>query len=423
MLVRMATSPRERLDRELERIDSLEEQGELPDGLHPKLYRFARTLDKANTAHRMKDRHGDTVALEPRSVEVYLRCLRIVTTGGLDLLSDGASEFNALMDAWNESGKRSKRTLNTYQAAARRFYRCFDLGVDPSDITTFRAEALPKHDEADMFTEDEVWALRRACGRTRMPTRNRAFLELLIFSGQRIRALLTLRRRDVDVETGHLYLNDEVDGLKGALRRGRRRPIFGARKYVRDWLEAHPFDDPGAWLFVGDPNHWKTDLDDHWAGPTADQVLRRIGTDAGVDKPVNAHNFRHYCVTVLRRDYDRDWEEINALVGVVKGSDLPKTTYSHIGDDALTENIEEAMGYKESEESNRFAPPVCPTCAEVLKPHWRECPSCRELFAPDGRELQDDAKDELAESLGVEDLTAKDRERAAAVLKRLLRAD
>jgi hypothetical protein len=61
----------------------------------------------------------------------------------------------------------------------------------------------------DMFTEDEGNALRRACGQSELPTRNRALLELLIFTGQRLGALLTLRIGDVDTREGYIYLNDD----------------------------------------------------------------------------------------------------------------------------------------------------------------------------------------------------------------------
>lgn len=69
-------------------------------------------------------------------------------------------------------------------------------------------------DERDMFTKADVKALRGACDHPR----NRALLEMLIYCGQRINALLTLRIKDIPkTEDGSLegvfYLNPDSGGL------------------------------------------------------------------------------------------------------------------------------------------------------------------------------------------------------------------
>jgi integrase len=316
-------------------------------------------------------------------------------------------------------------TLIGYQCGAQAFYRYHDLGIDPDDIHVYNDTSEPRHDERDMFTEEDVEALRRACGESQLPTRNRALLELLIFTGQRIGALLTLKIGDIDIQEGYMYLNEEYDaengGLKGALDRGRKRPMFGARKYVRDWIQYHPEgDDPDAWLFIGDPSHWKTDPDGHWAKVSADRVLRRIGEAAEIDKPVNAHNFRHYCATVLYRDYDLDRDTIRMLFGHKEGSTVLEETYTHLFDEDYIEKAEVKLGYREEEERNPFTPETCPTCGEILQDDWRQCPNCQEVFAPGQEAVEEMASDVQEEvttaALSEEDLTAEER----AGLKTLL---
>jgi integrase len=396
----MATGPRDRLEREKETIRSLAADGPISTGGRDVLLKYATAVDPDTVRHSYQV-DGETRTHSPRTIEGYLQCLRIASEDGFDLLEDSADEFNDLMARMHDEQGKSKSTCLRYQCAAQAFYRYHDdLGVDPDDIETFTPDSSSKHDELDMFTDDEVTALRRACGESNMHTRNRALLELLIFTGQRINALLTLRVKDVDVEAGYIYLNDEYadeqGGLKGALRRGRKRPMFGARKYVRDWIQYHPEgDDPEAWLFIGNPNHWKTDPDDHWATVSADHVLRRIGDAAGVDKPVNAHNFRHYAATVLYRDYDVDGDTIRMLFGHVKGSSALEDTYSHLFDEDYIHKAEEALGFREEESASTFTPDTCPTCGEILQDHWRQCPSCQEVFGPteDFEELLDEAAD------------------------------
>jgi len=78
-----------------------------------------------------------------------------------------------------------------------------------------------------MYTEDEVQALREAVDNAR----DRCMLELFLNTGQRIRAIQTLRVKDVDPEdgtTGSYYLNTDAEGLKGAAQNGSKRPLLGA---------------------------------------------------------------------------------------------------------------------------------------------------------------------------------------------------
>lgn len=376
----MATTPRDRLNRELEKINSLDDSA-----IADRLAELAAALDAEKTRHKWFDVEGRHKDHPPRTVERYVQGLRILAADGVDLLGIDAAEFNTVIDGRHDAGLAKKTTLQGYQVGGRKFYHYHDdLGVDPDRIHVYKERSEPRHDEQDMFSADEVATLRNACGDTQSPIRNRAMLELLIFTAQRIRALVTLRRGDVDTDDGYLYLNDEVDGLKGARKRGRRRPLFGARKYVRDYIQYNRSDAaPDDWLFVGDPNHWKSDPDDHWAEPSVDQVFRRMADSVGIDKPVNAHNFRHFRVTELRADPNVDNDQIRALLGVADNSDIFKTTYSHVEDGVYFDQMEEAMGYKESSVEQSSTPEACPTCGELLEPDWRRCPSCDELFGPE----------------------------------------
>jgi integrase/recombinase XerD len=429
----MATTPRDHLDREERRIESLADDGEITTECRDALLEYAVALDGSKVRHKLFGADGNIVELSLRSIDAYLRNLRTVATdGNLDLLNATAKEFNETIDQLHDESSRSKTTLSSYQCAAAHFYRYHSsLGVDAEDIHVYNAPSKKKHDERDLFTEDEVDALRQACGETRWPVRNRALLELFIFTGQRIGALVTLRIKDVELNppgndnNSYIYLNDDYvrengGGLKGALARGRKRPMFGARKYVRDWLEYHPEgDDPEAWLFVGDPNHWKTDPDDHLARPTAEQKLANIAEYAGVEKPSNPHAFRHYCATVLYRDYDLDFNTIRMLLGHRKGSNTLETTYSHLLDDDFIQKAEESLGYREETNRTPFTPETCPTCGELLKDGWRQCPNCQEVFGPTEQieEAAEDIEGDVVDAALTEDLDADDRAALQAILE------
>ncbi|WP_254768283.1 site-specific integrase [Salinilacihabitans rarus] len=416
----MATTPRDRLNREKNTIDELADVGELSRDVRDALLEWADALDGETTRRKYFDADGSEKTYAPRSIEAYLQSLRLCVERGCDLLKCSAEEFNAFIDGQHDDRGLSKTTLARYQSAARTFYRYHDtLGVDPDDIHVYSERSPPRHDEQDMFTHDEVDALREACE----TPRDRAFLELLIFTGQRITALQTLRIRDADVQEGVIYLNDDVDGLKGAADRGRKRPMFGARKYVRDWLQYHPRkDDPDAPLFVGDPKNHRTNLDEPWSDPGIRQHLKRIADRAGVDKPVNPHNFRHYFVTVMKRDYDLDSDTLRSLLGVAPDSTILETVYAHVTNDEYVEKAEIAVGYREPERESPMTPDACPTCGELLKDHWRRCPSCDELFGPDIEQLAEEtdaaSDDALDEALDSDDpLSAEERQAVRTVLE------
>lgn len=418
----MATTPRDRLEREKAKLPGYVDEGVLAPACRDALLEYADALDGATVRHKYRDAEGNVTEFKPRTIEDYLRSLRIASEHGATLLEMSAAEFNDLMDTLHDDHGKSKSALAGYQCAAAAFYRYHDLGVDPDDIHVYNSDTTPKHDEADMYTEAEVRSLRQACAESNNPVRNRALLELLIFTGQRLGALLTLRQRDVELEApgeddnSYIYLNDEYEaehgGLKGALVRGRKRPMFGARKYVREWLAAHPRDGDDEWLFVGDPSHWKTDLDDHLARPSARQNLGRIAKRAGVDKPVNPHNFRHYCATVLYRDYDVDTDTIRMLFGHTETSSSLEETYSHLFDEDYIRKAEAALGFREDEQATTFTPDVCPTCGELLESHWRQCPACQEVFGP-GEQFEERLETVAEEATGAA-IESQDPERIAA---------
>lgn len=416
----MARTHREKLARDLERLENWVAAGDVPEATLEYAERYRDTLDASKPNTTATDLDGEVYACKPASVQTYVNKFCAMAADGVVLPFADAEAVNDYFDRRHGDDLKAS-SLRPYCAAARSFYRIFeDLGVDPEAIDTYRGNGAPKHDEQDIFTEDEVFGLRKACARTQNPVRNRAFLELLIFTLQRLTALLTLRVGDVDVDEGAIYLNDDYDaregGLKGALRRGRRRPVYGARTYLRDWVEARDADSASDWLFVGDHTNSQTAVGDHWSERSARGFLNTIGELADVDKPTNPHNFRHYGITVLRWDYDIPWDEINAQAGVVKGSEMPKTTYNHVDDTDLRRKIEERMGLKD-ERQNRFAPVVCPVCGEVMKAGWRKCPVCDEQFAP-GADEGDAELDWLAAEA---DMTADTFERVLGrTLERLL---
>jgi integrase len=255
-------------------------------------------------------------------------------------------------------------------------------------------------DPDDILTHEEIEAIRREVDASVNPIRDRALLEMLIYTGQRIRALQTLRIKDVnaDESPGYVLLNDEIEGLKRATQRGRRRPLLASRKYVRDWLERHPQrDDPDAWLFIGQPSHSTSDPDKPWSAEQMRRMLRRAAKRAGIENykdRVHPHAFRHYWYTNMRLRENADPEDLKAVGGWSEGSNTPEEIYKNFHDDEHGKRLERDLGHREKDDIRQFIPETCPVCAEPLEKHWSQCPNCGEDFEEDiVQEVEEDTID------------------------------
>jgi hypothetical protein len=132
--------------------------------------------------------------------------------------------------------------------------------------------------------------------------------------------------------------------------------------------------------------------------------LNKIGREAGVDKPTNPHNFRHYFVTVCKRDYDLSDSEVKHLLGHRPDSDVMETTYAHLTDEEIAENVAVKADFKEpSQEESPLSPRTCPTCDEPLRTNARACSVCGTTFTPDAKAAQDQIQDMLYEGHAEDD--------------------
>ena len=166
-----------------------------------------------------------------------------------------------------------------------------------------------------------------------------------------LHVIQTIRNKDIYLAESVYYLNEEVDRLKGAAENGKKRSLLGARRSVHESLQFHPKrDDPDAYLVCPQGNH-------SWAEPGSQlsqsmirHTLRKLAEDAGIDKPPNPHNYRHYFVTHCKSKYDMEDSTINHLIGHGPVRSLVDTTYQHLSDDDYIKKAEEAVGLREWEE-------------------------------------------------------------------------
>lgn len=288
----------------------------------------------------------------------------------------------------------TESTLSQWQSAVTKFFEYHDdLGIDHEEVVVTR-QPKTSVDERDMFTQEEVDALRDAVNNTR----DRCILELLLNTGQRIRAIQTLRVKDVDTDEGVYYLNTDEAGLKGAEKNGTKRPLLGAKRPVYEWLKNHPTGEPDDYLITCLPTVPRGTPGEKLSQSTIRSQLKKAADEAGVDKPPNPHNFRHYFVTVCKRDYGMDESTIKHLIGHGPNSRIMETTYQHLTDDDHIEAAEVAAGLREPEDESPLTPQVCPTCSEQLDPNAKACPACGTVFAPNAKEAEEQIQDDMKQS-------------------------
>jgi len=116
--------------------------------------------------------------------------------------------------------------------------------------------------------------------------RDKALLQFLWESGARILEVLR-------VKIGDVYLQQKYAIVGG----GKRMVPLANNEYIKEWLEKHPNkDDPNAPLFCNlrNPNKSIT-------YSNVKKILRRAAKEAGLDRKVTAHQFRHSRATILAK--------------------------------------------------------------------------------------------------------------------------
>lgn len=375
-----------KLHSERTRIERYGEDGTLPRATTDALLEWSSALHPNEPTHAFVWPDGEPGEFAIGTVQGYLREMRkVVERAFPELLTVEPAQFNDEMDAMHTGenpyvpeGGLAKTSLMKTQCAARTFF--WYHGISPPDeIIVYGQPSEPKHDEADLLTRADVLALRAHVE----GIRNRALLEMFLNTGQRISAIQGLRIMDVDVEHNAFYLNTEWEGLKGAEKRGRWRPLFGATPYLANWLDARPLgDDPDAYVFIGDLDHHYTKPDQPLCQNTTRRMLQFTANCANVKKPVNPHNFRHSWTTMMKQDYGLNDEEIKFLLGHGRRGNGVNVVYNHSTDERLRANAVRTIEAIGEPEPKPLTPEQCAVCDEAMDAHWIRCPVCETLYGP-----------------------------------------
>lgn len=331
------------------------------------------------------------------TISAYTQNLRLIAKAADKPLTElTAGELN---DIFSEMDLK-QNTISQRQATARVFYKYHDdLGVDPEVITIERPDRSPV-EPRDLFTREEVDAMHEAIDNPR----DRAMMDLMLYTGQRVRALLTLKVGDVDLENSRFYLDTSEAGLKGA---EGMRPMLVALNACKEWMDYHPAaDDPEAYFITKLPDAVKGDVHTPLHRSTVQRRIRQIMEDAGierVEKRGHPHNFRHTFVRWAYINRGMDIQTIKYMTGHSKDSQTLERTYMNILESDFAKKAEEAAGVGQTKEpEDHLTPEVCPICDYGPLPEdARACPRCTNILTPDGAQQRDELQ-QAAESTIVE---------------------
>jgi integrase len=285
----------------------------------------------------------------------------------------------------------SANTVTGQQSTVRVFYEYHDdFDVDVEQLSVIAPEKNTV-DERDIYTGDEIDAMRKSIDHPR----DRCLFDLLVYTGQRLRAVQTLRWKDIDLDDGTFHLNSDAGGLKGA---DGKRPLLGAEASIREWQGYHPNPEPDAYVIAQRPDY-RADADgsEPLTQKSIRRILDRIADDAGIEKPSNPHNFRHSFVTIAKRQHSMDDSTIKGLIGHRLESRVMEEVYSHLKDDDHVRAAQEATGIREPDKESPLSPDFCPACDEPLSDDAKACSRCGTVFTPDARAAQETMNDRTQE--------------------------
>jgi len=348
--------------------------------------------------------------LEVSSLAKYLQNIRLTSKRmGRPLTTMDELEFdehiydlrNSPEYGYGDDTGLSDTTARNVQAAVRVFLQW--VHRDNDDHWSHEYETVRVND-ADTPTGDEMLHAEHIQklieGANNM--RDVALIEFLADTGVRRTLAGSLRVGDVDLDGDRATFkpNPNAIGLKGA--DIKKYPLIDSVASLRNYLRStHPRpdrDDVALFHKIPGSGYQPGDDDGALSAPSMHGQLMDIADRAGVERPTNAHNFRHSAVSRMRREgYSRS--EVEHRVCWTVDSSMWET-YEHITAAEHNESIFEQAGVideeADTEDTTRNS---CGNCHEAIAPYHQYCPRCGAPATAETRDVFEKAQDSMVEDL------------------------
>jgi integrase/recombinase XerD len=219
--------------------------------------------------------------------------------------------------------------------------------------------------------------------------RDRCFILTTYETGARISEILGLKIKDIEFDK--YGARAALKGKTGI----RKIRIVASAPSISNWLTEHPDrKNKDGYLFcsIGHYNR-KQDLDTH----TFRKMLKITAKKAGIDKPVNPHNFRHSRATELAKKLTE--AQLCTYMGWEIGSREART-YVHLSGRDNDKAILSLHGLVEEEkEVDKFTPIKCPRCDIKNDPGAKFCSGCS-LGLDEKTIMEFDRQKEISSKIG-----------------------
>jgi site-specific recombinase XerD len=230
--------------------------------------------------------------------------------------------------------------------------------------------------------------------------RDRALIALLWDSGARITEIL-------DIDVGDLEFDRHGATVIVNGKTGRRKlRLISSVPDLQLWLERHPRAmDPRSPLFITSRS-FSGGAPRRLAGRTVNNLLARLGEQAGVHKPCNPHAIRHARLTDLAREGLSEME-LRIVAGWSKSSNMPEV-YLHLSGADVERKILKSEGiYQDEEQEQEMAmrPIKCPRsgCKYVNAPGARFCMACGMMLTEGAFRVVEEKEDQMEDKLAQDD--------------------
>ncbi|MFC6875380.1 tyrosine-type recombinase/integrase [Halobellus marinus] len=283
--------------------------------------RILAYIDSADHIHPenkqlIKDYHRDMLLADISAAQQQkvLAHFKIITdhvgeTRFVDLDKDDITE----LVAWLYTRGTAPSTVVDYKQAIKQFWKWLNNGEDPEETKWIKRGPIEQKRilPQSLLTPADIQSLLEACHNNR----DRAFIAVLWETGARIGELIDLQVGDIEQSAfGRQMI---VSGKTGS----RRLLLLESESYLDSWLTVHP--------------NWQTDaplwckIDTKQGSPDETisyqyirlRILDKAREQAGINKPVNPHHFRHSRATYLANHLTE--AQMCTWFGWVPGSRVP----------------------------------------------------------------------------------------------------
>jgi integrase/ribosomal protein L40E len=327
----------------------------------------------------------------------HLYCIKIFlkfTEGRIDFKNATRKDIQKIM-AKIESSDYSPETKRDVRAVVKGFWK-HAFGEDefyPEPVRWIRTTQKRKDRimPEQILSEEDILKMLDTANNAR----DKAIIATLFDAGIRVGELLSMKRRDVDLESNPAHIT--VNGKTGP----RRIPVLFSVPYLAAYLNEQKLRKPDEFLW---------NVAGSWRGLTqrADysairMMLQRVAKKAGIGKKVNPHSFRHARATNYANRLTE--QQLKQFFGWT-GDSRMAAVYVHLSGRDVDSAVMQANGYEPIKaQATQLKVQTCQRCKFTNAVDARYCGRCGTALSIDVAMLEEKTqKAALASAIDPESL-------------------